>query len=61
MAKRQCVYKVEYYEEDKHFGWTNRVHDNVIANSETEALAKFYIKHDKNTVATVVNWIEIDY
>lgn len=61
MAKTLYVFKVEYYKEDTRFGWLNKVHDNVLANSEVEALKKFYIQHDKDTIATVVNWIEIDY
>ena len=61
MAKTQYVYKVGYYEEDKRFGWMNTLYDNVIANSETEALAKFYLKHDKNTTSFILNFIQIDY
>lgn len=44
MARKQLVYKIGYYEEDKRFGWTNTLYDNVIAKSEKEALAKFYFK-----------------
>lgn len=61
MAKTLYVFKIEYYERDARFGWLNTVHDNVLANSEKEALEKFYIQHGKDTVATVVNWIIIDY
>lgn len=61
MARKQLVYKIGYYEEDKRFGWTNTLYDNVLANSEKEALEKFYIQHGKDTVATIVNWIIIDY
>lgn len=55
MACKQLVYKIGYYEEDKRFGWTNTLYDNVIAKSEKEALAKFYLKHDANVVSFVLN------
>ena len=61
MRKEVFVFKVEYYEEDKYFGWLNRVHDNVIAKSEKEAMSKFYSNHGTNVIATIVNWIRIDY
>lgn len=61
MARKQMVYKIGYYEEDKRFGWLNTLYDNVIAKSEEEALKKFYTKHDRSVVSFVSNWIEIDY
>lgn len=61
MARKQLVYKIGYYEEDKRFGWTNTLYDNVIAKSEKEALAKFYLKHDAKVVSFIADYIVIDY
>ena len=60
--KRMAIYKIQYYKKDPHFGWSNTVHDNVLAKSEAEALKKFD-EHHNNTVKTrtVVNWQFADY
>lgn len=59
---RMAIYKIQYYETDSRFGWSNTVYDNVLAKSEAEALKKFDEYHN-NTVKTrtVVNWQFADY
>lgn len=54
------IYKVEYYGTHPK-GWSTTLHDRVLANSEKEALKKFYEKHPDKKVATVVNWELADY
>lgn len=54
---RMVIYKIQYYERDSRFGWSNTVHDNVLAKSEAEALKKFDEYHNNTVkIRTVVNW-----
>ena len=59
---RMAIYKIQYYERDSRFGWSNAVHDNVLAKSEAEALKKFDEYHNNTVkIRTVVNWQFVDY
>ena len=55
MARKQLVYKIGYYEEDKRFGWTNTLYDNVIAKSEKEALANRLLTNDVHCSIILLN------
>ena len=56
----KAIYTIEYYEEDSRFGWTNTMHDKVLANSKKHALEKFAKKHP-NKKGSIVNWEFADY
>lgn len=55
-----AVYKIQYYTTHPK-GWSQTVYDNVLATNEKEAMQKFTEKRPEVKVATIVNWVYIDY
>lgn len=56
-----AVYKIQYYTTHPKGGWSQTVYDNVLATNEKEAMQKFTEKRPEVKVATIVNWVYIDY
>lgn len=57
----KAIFTIEYYVTDKRFGWSNTVHDKVLAKNQEEAEAKFQKKHPEIKTFTTVNWLYADY
>lgn len=58
---KTAIYVIEYYQKDKHFGWTNTCHDRVLASSEEKALEKFKKRHPDVKSYFVSNTHYADY
>ena len=54
------LFKIEYYETDRR-GYTNTVHDNVLASNEKDAYARFDTHHPDITSRIIVDIWHVHY